>query len=371
MLWVRQAQGVGIFRQAVQMFALARREKMTPREYYENALFRPAMSAEQRRQYLSFDSARRLNLRLSPVGLRGLHGLFTDKLLCAFVLAQAGIATLPTLALFATAIEVPALRVLKTPQALADWLLREAPLPVFGKPLHGSLGLGGASIMDREGTALVLGDGRRIEAAVLAAEVARLYPDGWQVQPLLRLHPELAELCGPAAGMLRICTLRHDAGTEALYAYQRLPAPGSMIDTNSGTAANAYAAIDLETGAMVRVQDNWRMNLGTCDRAPATGVPLAGRRVPFIAEARRLCEAAHRLVPQAGVLGFDVALTADGPLIVEVNGNPHHHSWQRAADRGLMNPDFAPRIARAVAETARREASLAAETARIRGKRQA
>jgi hypothetical protein len=169
--------------------------------------------------------------------------------------------------------------------------------------------------------------------------------------------------------MLRICTLRDAEGTAALYAYQRLPAPGAMIDTNLGLAANAYAAIDLASGALVRVQDNWRMNTGTRDTAPATGVSLAGRHLPFVAAARELCEAAHRLMPQAGVLGFDVALTAEGPVIVEVNGVPHHHSWQRASDRGLLNPDFAPAIDRALAETERRTAAERDGNARTRGKR--
>jgi hypothetical protein len=169
--------------------------------------------------------------------------------------------------------------------------------------------------------------------------------------------------------MLRICTLRDSRGPAALYAYFRLPAPGAMIDTNAGHAGNAYADIDLDSGALLRVQDSWRMNPAICETAPATGVPLAGRSLPLVAEARRLCEAAHRIVPEAGVLGFDVALTAGGPVIVEVNGMPHHHSWQRAADRGLLNRDFAPRIGAALAETRRRTALTAELDARNRKSR--
>jgi Sugar-transfer associated ATP-grasp len=363
--WVRQAHGVGLLRQVGQALALSRRAGMTPREYYELALFRPALTEADRRAYVSFRSQRALNLRLSPAGLRGLHGLCTDKVLCALVLAQAGLATVPTLALFSTAMVVPAIPALATPEALADWLLHEAPLPVFGKPVDGSLGMGGASILDREGDELLLGDGRRVAARALAAEVARDYGGGWQVQPLLRLHPDVAALAGTAVAMLRVVTLRDAMGTAALYALLRLPAQGAMIDANQPHAPNGNVVVDPATGALGRAQSNWHLNTTALDTAPATGLPLAGRHLPSLPQACRLCETAHRLFPRHGVLGFDVALTPEGPVIGEVNSLPHHHNWQRAADRGLMNSDFAPRFAAAIAETERRTAREAAEAARV------
>jgi hypothetical protein len=363
--WVRQAHGVGLLRQVGQVFALSRRVGMTPREYYEFALFRPTLTEDERRAYVSFSSQRKLNLRLSPASLRGLHGLCTDKVLCALVLAQAGIPTVPTLALFSTAMAVPTIPALTTPEALADWLLHEAPLPVFGKPVDGSLGVGGASILDRDGTDLVLGDGRRVAAHALAAEVARDYGGGWQVQPLLRLHPDVAQIAGTAVAMLRVVTLRDATGTAVLYALLRLPAKGAMIDTNQPHSPNGNVIVDLATGALGRAQSNWRMATTALEASPATGVPLAGRQLPFLPEACRLCETAHRLFPRHGVLGFDVALTPDGPVIGEVNSLPHHHNWQKAADRGLMNPDFAPRFAAAIAETERRTAREATEADRV------
>ncbi len=365
----QRTHGIGPFRQLRQIAGLALgRARMTPLEYYAYALFRPGLTSADRRAYVFAGAQRALNLRLSPSHLRGLHGLMSDKLLCALVLDQAGFPTPPTLALFSTGTAAPALRCFSTPQALADWLLREAPLPVFGKPLDGSLGIGAASILAAEGDDLILGDGRRVSAAALMEEIARDYGSGWQVQPLLRLHPEVAEIAGIAVAMLRVVTLREADGPRALYAYLRLPAKGAMIDTNQPQGPSGHVVVELDTGALGRAQSKWETNAKALAISTATGVSLAGRRLPFVAEARVLCEAAHHLFPQHGILGFDVALTAEGPVIGEINSLPHHTSWQQAADRGLMNPDFAPRIAAAIAETDRRLARLAAEEARLAGK---
>ncbi|MCX7644926.1 MAG: hypothetical protein N2Z62_06475 [Rhodobacteraceae bacterium] len=364
------ASGVGAFRQVRLALALAWGPgRVTPREFYEYALFRPHLTEADRRAFVGFGRQQQLNLRLSPDRLRSLHGLCADKLLCALVLDRAGLPTPPTLALYRRGAALPGLTCLDRPEALARWLLEAAPLPVFGKPLDGSLGIGAVAILDREGDALVLGDGRRVPAAALAAEVARDYASGWQVQPLLRLHPDVAELAGRAVAMLRVVTLRGPQGPEPLYALLRLPAKDAMIDTNQPHAPNGYVAVDPQTGALGRAQSNWETNLTPLAVSTATGVPLAGRRLPFVPEACRLCETAHRLFMSHGILGFDIALTPEGPVIGEVNSLPHHNGWQRAADRGLMNADFAPRIAAAMAETARRGKVAAAELERIAGRR--
>jgi len=43
-------------------------------------------------------------------------------------------------------------------------------------------------------------------------------------------------------------------------------------------------------------------------------------------------------------LGIDVLITEDGPLIGEVNTNPVHTLYQRAADKGLLHPAFKARF---------------------------
>lgn len=352
MAWVQATYGKGRLRQLAEIAPLSFGPgRMTPRDYYAAALFRPELTPEDRRAYVSDLAGARLNDRLSPNLPLSQHGLFRDKVMATFVLTQAGFPTVPMLALYSTVVEAPATTMLRDVGALARWL-QDLPAPVFGKPVDGSLGVGGVAIVGTASEGLLLGDGRVVPADVLAREVARHFARGWMVQPLLRLHPDVAALAGQAAAMLRVTTLRLPGRIETLYTVLRLPAKGAMVDSNTGQSPNGVAFVD-ESGTILRAQDLWRMNTAPLPHALATGVPLAGYRLPFFTDACRLAESVHRLFPAHGILGFDIALAAEGPVVVEINSNPHHQTFQRSADRGLLNRDFLPRLNAAEAESRR------------------
>jgi hypothetical protein len=61
---------------------------------------------------------------------------------------------------------------------------------------------------------------------------------------------------------------------------------------------------------------------------PATRVSLHGRRVPFLERAESLAVGAHRFFGLQRVLGWDVALTPDGPKLLEVNSLPGVIGWE-------------------------------------------
>ena len=96
------------------------------------------------------------------------------------------------------------------------------------------------------------------------------------------------------------------------------------------------------------------------ETAPVTGAQLAGAVLPDLPRALELALEVQQLLPSHGVLGIDIALTDEGPMLNEVNGNPHHSLYQRASARGLLNPDFRPLIdeALAVTEAMRQDAGL-------------
>jgi len=72
------------------------------------------------------------------------------------------------------------------------------------------------------------------------------------------------------------------------------------------------------------------------DIHPASGAPIAGRTLPHWEEAAALVTGAHGTAFADYVLiGWDVAITADGPLLIEGNGKPGVLMPQRAARRGL------------------------------------
>ena len=351
MAWVRKTYGKGRLRQFAEIAGLVlSRQKALPKDYYFYGLFRPEIGPEQRRAYVFNKSGRALNDRLSPRHPGSLSNLLHNKALLGLLLERAGLPVMPILAIHGQHLRVPSVPQLADAAAIAAFLGDEGHLPCFGKPVYGSLGLGAVGVLSAEdgGRRLVLTDGRTVETAVLAGEIARIYPDGYIFQPLIRQHPVLEACNGTAVGMLRVVTLRLAEGPRLLYTVQRMPPDGVMSDGTTGHP-NTMALVDPATGRIVRAQALTHMATSPATTSPARGVPLDTLVVPFVDRAVALALDAHRLFPASGLLGFDIAIRPDGPIINEINSSPYHHIYQRPADRGVLNPDFKPMIDEAIA----------------------
>ena len=55
---------------------------------------------------------------------------------------------------------------------------------------------------------------------------------------------------------------------------------------------------------------------------PTTGVRFEGFQVPYWREVIALSDMVQRAVPAYKMVGLDVALTPEGPRVIEVNANP-------------------------------------------------
>jgi hypothetical protein len=72
------------------------------------------------------------------------------------------------------------------------------------------------------------------------------------------------------------------------------------------------------------------------DFHPATRAPISGQIVPLWQEALSEVQKAAAFLPWTPVLGWDVAITPSGPVIVEANGLWDPDVTQIAYDEGLL-----------------------------------
>ena len=117
------------------------------------------------------------------------------------------------------------------------------------------------------------------------------------------------------------------------------------VDTDGGALAANFtsrgmlgAPIDLETGELGVAAD--RDALPQTPRLrhhPATGAAIAGRQLPYWAETLALAEAAHRAFPSVSRVGWDLAITTNGPLLIEGNDDMGVESLQTVHDRPLTD----------------------------------
>ena len=365
MRWAKATTGKGIARQLAEIARLAILRSMPPLDYYLYGLFAPDLSAKERGAFLSDTASMRLNRRLNDKRMSGQLELLRDKVLAGFVLQALGLPMPRLKAHFSTVTRLAEPATMGTVEEIVAFFHTPGALPAFGKPVMGSRALGAASFLELadDGRAVLLGDGRKVPLAALAADIAASYPDGYIFQELMRHGPEMAALAGPTIGMARIVTVQSDDGPQVLYALIRFPAPGAMVDAKVG-GRNMVAHLDRETGRILRVQDMYRMSVSEVELHPETGARLPGFVLPHWPECLRLALQGHAGLPGLGLLGWDIGLSESGPMVTEANSNPHGDIYQRAARRGLLNPDIKPQIDAAQRFCTARVAMMKAAAAR-------
>lgn len=241
------------------------------------------------RGYLSDAQYRRVVEKFNPLWVQR---VFNDKAGFASVLAEHGLGD-------------------RTPRQLAtvvDGVVAgDVPAwagPVVRKPVDGQGGQGVAAL------------------ATLEEALATCPPMGtFIVQERVVGHPYAVELYPGSLNTLRVITIRDEPGGEprVAVAVQRIGREGTG-PLDSFSAGGMAAAVDLSTGrlgpAVARVLRRERV---TYDHHPDTGAAITGLVVPLLADTLDLVLQAMRVVPDALHIGWDVAVSDRGPLIIEGN----------------------------------------------------
>lgn len=343
-LYAAKQRKVSTWRIALEIFLLSRGPgRLTSDDYFLHGAWQPGLSRAERRAFVGSNVNRALNRALNPPVELGRHMILRDKLASRELFAKAGLPQPRCLAVASDRAPAEGLRWLDSQEALLAFLAEPASYPCFGKPVFGSTGTGAASLVGRDGDDLLLGDGRRVTTGDLAAEIWRDHSKGFVFQELVQPHVDLAVWMGPVLGSLRILTIDAGSGPEVLYSNLKLPAAGAMVGSASGPLG-CNAAVERETGRILRVQDRRQIGATDLQANPVTGQAAVGQILPDYAEAKRLAVEAHRALGDFGLVGMDILLSDRGPLVVEANSSPHHSSYQIGNARGILNQELLPKL---------------------------
>ena len=226
----------------------------------------------------------------------------------------------------------------------------DAALPagdLFVKPTSGRGGFG-AERWHCDGDGHYLdGHGLRLTGRELLEHVRRRSAgDGCIVQPRLVNHPDIAPLSNGALSTVRLVTIENERGEfEATHAVLRM-AVGSNTTVDNFHAGGIAAPIDLRTGELGRATDvGLRPDVGWCEYHPDTQARIAGRVLPFWPETAALVARAHAAFPDRVVIGWDVAILPDGPVIIEGNAGPDVDIVERVCGEPLGNSRFGALLA--------------------------
>lgn len=162
------------------------------------------------------------------------------------------------------------------------------------------------------------------------------------LQPKLKSHRDLAELCGEDESLVtaRIITSREFAGaSNLLMAFLRLSSRpgGAALPVSGGIAAR----IEPASGRLAHATTKYGANI---ELHPFTHWKFDGFQVPFAREAIRDCLKVHdALAREEGflvpVVGFDIALSDTGYFFMEAN-SPCDLYFQKLESPLLFNEHF-------------------------------
>jgi putative polysaccharide biosynthesis protein len=150
------------------------------------------------------------------------------------------------------------------------------------------------------------------------------------VQPRLRPHRELAAISTGALPTIRVVTCLDEQGRPEVVAAMLRSSIGRNVTVDNLHAGGMGALIDVPTGRLGPASDlGSDSRVGWFSTHPDTGAPVESRVLPYWDEAKRLAADAHRHFNDRVLIGWDVAILDDGPILIEGNGNPDLDILQR------------------------------------------
>lgn len=294
-----------------------------PRDYFHFGFYKKGKSLEEKSRYVSLRGSKYFPYGNNPLKY---NRIFTNKYIQKAIFQHFA---LPTPALVATIgenLEICSQNQLNT-------FLDAMQSDIAIKQISGTHGSGFLSL-SRKGEALVAGDTIYSKDDVWG-HVAQNFKKGYIVEEKI-INLESIRAIHPASlNTYRFTFIKtrdgkwHDASC-----MMKLGTGGSLVDNASAGGIIAEVGAD---GITVSAHDYLRAKPVT--HHPDTGFPLVGIALEGYRQAHDLAvEATHKFYFM-GSIGWDIASTASGPVIVEANawwGNP-----QKQIGRGIITDELA------------------------------
>ncbi len=170
------------------------------------------------------------------------------------------------------------------------------------------------------------------EVSDLRAAFTQLREGGYLAEEFLTSCPELAKYHPASLNTLRVITFVSGERFEVFGAGLRVGNGGRNVDNAHG--GGIFCEVDAKTGVIITD------GLDECGneyvRHPVTGQSFRGQVIPRWDDIVELCRKASCAQPCLHVVGWDVAVLADGSLeLIEGNHNPGMNIVQAPAKRGV------------------------------------
>jgi hypothetical protein len=181
----------------------------------------------------------------------------------------------------------------------------------FCKKLTGIKGEGAFPLRVSRGQ--IYSAGQELSAAQLQQKMSGQYL--WQEK--VAQHEDVSRLHAASVNTMRILTFNNNGKIKLFSAALRIGTNNRSVD-NWG-AGGIAVPIDLETGKLAG-EGVYKPGFGSrIKHHPDSGITLLGYQLPFFQESLELVSRCHRYLYGIHSIGWDVAITPEGPVLIEAN----------------------------------------------------
>ena len=146
-------------------------------------------------------------------------------------------------------------------------------------------------------------------------------------------HDDISRIYPNAVNCLRIIT----AGTNPVSLLTGGVTFALDGEIANGSKKSIVAPVNMETGIIDRPAATFGSELYY--NHPTTGMRIMGLKIPYWDEVILMLSKAAKLVPEVKYVGWDIAITKDGPCLIEGNTSPGYKYYQipKHLDGGIGN----------------------------------
>ncbi len=311
--------------------------RLKPQEYFYYRLFDPTLTFAEKRAFIGKREQPWIHLACND---RSWTAICNDKLLFYTLMAALHL-PVPRLLAFhhATRRGLPETPHLRSMEELRRFFLALAQ-PVFAKPVDGVHSIGSMAIdrIDPATGMATLATGTQVSLEQVLQRIDQSRGSGYLIQERLRPHPDLRRLCGQTLSCARIVVLMGRNGPELARTQFKIPVGRNAADNY--WRGNMLAAIDPDTGRIERVVKGTGFQQTFPTTHPDTGQQLIGAVLPLWPEVKRLALEAALALPRIRLQAWDIAIGAEGPVIIECNAGGDFSAPQLAWGKGMLDERF-------------------------------
>ena len=144
--------------------------------------------------------------------------------------------------------------------------------------------------------------------------------EGWLLEEHIEQHPVLKAFNPTSLNTVRMFLYKKRNGEViSLRSFLKTGRPGALIDKTENGGASVF--VNEETGVLQN-GFNWSPEMRPLAQHPGSKLKFEGVQLPFWKEARDMAIGALRAFPGTRFVGVDVAITENGPVMIEMNVQP-------------------------------------------------